>query len=1028
MQRLKEYVLGIDIGTTSIGWAVVETHDGQPTDIVRTGVRIFEAGVDGTIEKGKDSSRAAARRTARQQRRQTFRRKCRIRRVARCLENLGLLPTGAGGDGQTRHRVLDDLDCALREVYCPVGHDISQQVWVYTLRATAGMQPLPRFHVGRALLHLAQRRGFRSGSKQMETKADDTEQGEIKEAIEKLSQELSGRTLAEVFCQRNPHQQRIRKNWTAREMYQAEFAKIWATQASSLGLTDDAKQELAKAIFYQRPLRSSKGLIGRCSLETKHRRAPAACLAAQEFRILQTVNHLRLQFADGMTAPLIPEQRDQLISALNEKSKLTTATAKKLLAIPKTVKFSIESHSEKELPGNRTATPIVEILGQRWLKWTESEQDALIDALLSFQKAHALTRHLQKRWGLSVSEAEQLAEIRLETGYCRHSRQALAALLPHMRQGLAYANAVEAVYGSVRRPTKPRRRLPVVSTAIPDMTNPAVHRALSELRKVVNAVLQQFGKPTRIRIELARDLKRSRVERKRLSELNDKNQKQREAALRKLVAECPGARESRDSIEKILLAEECGWECPFTGDGISMQTLFGSTPRFDVAHIYPRRYLDNSFANKTLCRSDVNRNRMYDLLPRQAFASNTEEWNLILTRVKGFKSTSAAEKLRRFQAEAVPDDFVSRQLNDTRYNSVIAAQYLSLLYGGRSDEQGQRIEAVTGGMTAVLRSVWRLHKSRDDHRHHALDAVVIACTDAGTVRLLQSAAAEADRHKTRLTEIAFPAPFSGFAARVEESLGCVAVSFRPDRRVQGAFHDQTLYGRPVSKSGKPEKTRLRKELHKLSRSEIEGEQIVDPVIRRIVQEKWASLGKPDPKRVFADPANHPVLREKSGGVRPIHKVRVWQNVKPAKIATDDRERFVQLNANDHTVIYAELSEDGSDQRWRESVVTRFEALSRVRFGDPPVLRTLQQGLVFRFSLRRNDCIELADPDGMRRLYRIMNVSKGDMQIQQLSDARSSKVLRDNKLRLRITNVDELRRRCCRKVQVSPLGDVFADNT
>jgi hypothetical protein len=128
------------------------------------------------------------------------------------------------------------------------------------------------------------------------------------------------------------------------------------------------------------------------------------------------------------------------------------------------------------------------------------------------------------------------------------------------------------------------------------------------------------------------------------------------------------------------------------------------------------------------------------------------------------------------------------------------------------------------------------------------------------------------------------------------------------------------------------------------------------------------------------------------------------------------------------VIYAELDHSGADKRWRDTVVSRFEVLSRVRVGQAPVLRTLQQGCAFRFSLRRNDCIELDDPDGVRRLYRIMNVSKGDMEIQQLSDARPSKVLRDNKLRLRITNVDQLRRRRCRKVQVTPLGDVFPDNT
>jgi CRISPR-associated endonuclease Csn1 len=1028
MPRLPEYILGIDLGATSIGWAIIQTQSGQPSGVVRTGVRIFDAGVDGTIESGKDSSRAAARRLARQQRRQIFRRKCRIRRVAKLLERLGLLPAGVGSDGPTRHAVLLKLDQELRTEYCTGGDDVSQQVWMYVLRAKAAHRVLPPHHVGRALLQLAQRRGYRSGSKQTESKEDEEKLGLVKQAIEKLAGELGDQTLGEVFSKRNPHRERIRKNWTAREMYVAEFERIWLTQAPALQLSDEAKREVAKAIFFQRPLRSAKSLVGHCTLEPAHRRAPAACLDAQEFRILQTVNHLRVQFADGTSADLTPEQRAKLATALNRQSRMTTAAARKLITLPKGAVFSIESRGEKDLPGNRTTTPIVEIVGDKWDRWSEDDRNALLETLLSFQKTQPMVRHLQKRFGLSITESEQLAEVRLETGYSGHSRKALARLLPHMRMGLAYSNAIEACYGTVVRRTKPVRRLPVVSKAISDMTNPAVHRSLSELRKVVNAIVQEFGQPSRIRLEMARDLKRSRAERQRLSEINDRNQKLRESALRKLIAEIPGAKGSRDAVEKILLAEECGWQCPFTGDTIRMQTLFGNTAQFDVAHLYPRRYLDNSFANKTLCRNDVNRHRMYDLLPRQAFASNPEEWAQIISRVKAFKSTSAAEKLRRFQAESVPDDFVSRQLNDTRYNSKTAAEYLALLYGGRFDEQGQRIEAVTGGITALLRSVWRLHKTREDHRHHALDAVVIACTDMATVRQLQSIAAEADRYKTRLSEFAFPAPFAEFAAQVANSLEGLAVSFRPERRVQGGFHDKTLYARPVTKEGKGEQTRLRKELHKLSKSEIEGDQIIDPVIRRLVQEKWTSLGKPDPSRVFANANNHPQLLQKNGESRPIHKVRVWQKVKPVRIASGDRERYVQLNANDHTVIFSERNADGAKVRWRELVVTRFEALARVRLGHPPVLRDLGAGREFVFSLRRNDCIELDDVDGSRRLYRVMNVSKGDMEIQHLSDARTSKVLRTNKLRMRISNIDELRRRRCRKVQISPLGDVFSDNT
>ena len=118
-----------------------------------------------------------------------------------------------------------------------------------------------------------------------------------------------------------------------------------------------------------------------------------------------------------------------------------------------------------------------------------------------------------------------------------------------------------------------------------------------------------------IRVELARDLKRSRKNRQEISKANDMQRKSRERAKQRLLDELRMTEPKRSDIEKVLLADECGWQCPFTGDSIGMQTLLGPQAQFDVAHLFPRRYLDDSFANKTLCRADVNRHRMHDLLP-----------------------------------------------------------------------------------------------------------------------------------------------------------------------------------------------------------------------------------------------------------------------------------------------------------------------------------------------------------------------------------------------------------------------------
>jgi CRISPR-associated endonuclease Csn1 len=213
--------------------------------------------------------------------------------------------------------------------------------------------------------------------------------------------------------------------------------------------------------------------------------------------------------------------------------------------------------------------------------------------------------------------------------------------------------------------------------AFPDLRNPAVMRALTELRKVVNSIIRQFGRPEIVRIELARDLKKSRKDRKRAADRAEENRKERAAAVQRILKELPNQFGSehdvrRSDIVKVLLAEECNWRCPFTGNSFGWTDLLGSNPKVDVAHIYPRRYLDDSFPNLTLCMAEENRHRMGDNLPSDAYGQDAERWAEILERVKEFQGSLKFEKLRRFQITEVPEDFASRQLNDTRHASVKA--------------------------------------------------------------------------------------------------------------------------------------------------------------------------------------------------------------------------------------------------------------------------------------------------------------------------------------------------------------------
>ena len=1096
------YILGLDIGTASIGWALIETRNGRPVRLRLAGVRCFEAGVEGDIERGKDASRAAGRRMARLQRRQLCRRANRLRRVFVELQRYGLLPE-CDWSSPARHERLKQLDAELEAKHVPENDVRAAQLLPYLLRAKGVAEPLTLHEFGRVLFHLGQRRGYRSNRKtdQQSESATDDEQPKkpskkkasakesaatqqlaagaqptdaasgkedvlkVKESISRLQHEMAGRTLGQFFATLDPLEHRIRQRWTGREMYLDEFERLWAEQSKHHPeLTTDAKRAIHRAMFFQRKLKSQKGLVGKCELEPKRRRCAQALPIAQEFRIRQQVNHLKLHEANGHERFLEADERNALIEKLQNQQSLSFAKAREGLG--KGAKFTqeLDEKGEDKLVGDRTTNRLRPIFGAAWDEFSEAEREEIVYDVLHFQDAKALSRRAMRAWKLAPDAAEKLANTQLEPGYARHSKRALTKLVEQLRQpsskdpqaGKSYMEAREAAGYGTHKTTAVHDLVPPVLKSVSELRNPAVCRALTEVRKVVNELIRKFGKPDVIRVELARDLKRSRKNRQEISKSNDMQRKARERAKQRILDELRMAEPKRSDIEKVLLADECGWRCPFTDDGISMQQLLGPQPQFDVAHIFPRRYLDDSFANKTLCRADVNRHRMHDLLPIEAFGQDAEKWEEILNRARQFMKRTGRvgwQKLERFQATEVPDDFVSRQLNDTRFTTSFAADYLACLYGGRWDETGRlRIQASTGGITFHLRNEWRLNsilgggeKTRDDHRHHAVDAVAIALTSPGTQTMLQEAASRAAVRHDRRPFAEAEEPWSDFLPQVREVIMAIdgvrqAVSHRVNHKLAGPLHADTLYSPLKTHADGSTAHHVRKALHKLSLTEVTGDKIVDPIIRALVQQQFERLkatGLKDPAKAFAEPGNHPYLTTKKGGLIPIHKVRLAVDVKPRTVGKGHRERFVAPTggSNHHTVIAAKLDAAGNEVKWEQKLVTRLEAYLRLRDrkqsgsgGADVIQRNLGKDYRFKFFLMPNDCVEMDDASGQRQVYRVCSISQtasqNEIQFLEQNDARKIGEARSSSNRL--TSIDTLRKRKARKVRVTPLGEIMPD--
>ncbi|MGB5138319.1 MAG: type II CRISPR RNA-guided endonuclease Cas9, partial [Candidatus Zixiibacteriota bacterium] len=834
------------------------------------------------------------------------------------------------------------------------------------------------------------------------------------------------------------------------EMYESEFELIWDSQAHFYPkvLTSDFRDKAYRAIFFQRKLKNQSHLIGKCALEPKRRRAPWALIDAQQFRYLKTLNSLEIEDREtGEIRALTDDERTKVIHLLETTITVKFSKIRQLLKLGRNTCFNLERGGEEKMCGNSTAARIVKVTGaDYWTARSAEERNLLVNDVYCYESSDALVARLQAKWSLPPEQASALATISFEEGYCAFSRQALAKLLPHIKKGVAEATAIKSEYPErFARSNAAVTELPPVDTdLLPEMRNPIVVRALTELRRVVNAIIARYGLPDRVHIEMGRDLRQTPDQRERTIKKMRLNEKRRMDAADQIRQETAIQNPSRSDIERVLLANECGWECPYTGKHISMSALVGTSPRFDIEHIIPfDRCLDDSFLNKTLCDADENRHRKRNRTPFEAYHGDTQRWESILNRVRGFQSDLALEKLKRVrmtpdQVNELLNDFTARQLNDMRWASRWAKQYLGLLYGGRTadgiDDSGRRrVLATSGSVTGFLRREWGLNtilgdpegltKSRDDHRHHTIDAIVVSLSDPGTVQKLSRAASAATNSGRRLFAD-LPQPWENFHIEAASAVQNTITSHSLSKRVRGPLHADTFYGRPHILEGKSV-THLRTPLESLSPKDVEN--IVDPVIRLAVQDKLHELGLA-PDKAFANPENRPLIVQTNGTKHAIRHVRVRRTLETYQvIGKPPHERFAMNEKVSHMEVFA-VNRNGGEQEWRADVVPMLEAYRRRAAKLPIVNRDHGEAATFLFSLAGREIIELGEldkPEINRRLYVLRTIrSSQQVYFVPINDARTQGVIGTTGLTAR---PDSLRRRGCRKVVITPLGEVRSAN-
>ena len=500
------------------------------------------------------------------------------------------------------------------------------------------------------------------------------------------------------------------------------------------------------------------------------------------------------------------------------------------------------------------------------------------ESLVEAKDQDIIADFLCDRYGLDDAIAERLTNVRLPDGHGRLGRTAGAKVLPHLIapderdelrtfdkaviaadylshsmlgtgevhdtvDGLPYYGVVlerSVAFGS-GNPDDPEEK------RIGKVANPTVHVALNQLRHVYNALAARLGLPAQIVIELARDLPLSAKGKAELDKKQKENRQANEARSKEL--EAFGVANTYENRMRLRIWEELeatGKRCPYSGNQISRSILFSS--EIEIDHILPfSRTLDDSFGNKILAFRERNRvkgNRSpWEAVEAGIFARETIEASMRnLPKNKAWRF--GPDAMERFENEE--RGFLDRQLNDTRYISRLAKQFL--------DATGAQTWVVNGRLTADLRHVWGLNavlsshniappssesdavkKNRNDHRHHAIDAFVVACTDRSMVKAASDAAkivedefAAGRRETMRLMENV-PDPFDGYLQAVRDTAARIIISHKPDHGVQGELHEGTNYGVVKTQDGS-QRLATRKAITSLSANEIKN--IGDDRIRR----------------------------------------------------------------------------------------------------------------------------------------------------------------------------------------------------
>lgn len=885
-------ILGLDLGVSSIGWALIKEVNDQPSEIIGMGVRIIPLDTDESDEftKGNAISKNKERTLKRTARKGYYRYVLRRKALTAELK---------------KHNMFDETLFHL------------PQLELWGLRSKAVTEKISLKELGRVLYHLNQKRGYKSSRSEENADKKDTEYvAEVKNRYQKLKEE--GKTIGQKFFEelsKNPHY-RTKQQVFPREAYMEEFDAILKKQKEFYPdvLTDNFIDHIRNdIIYYQRKLKSQKGLVSICEFEGFHVRnkdgkeiftgpkvAHRSNPLFQVEKIWETINNITINDKRNNIFPITLEHKHKIFEYLDNNEKLTQSELFKILGIKEKSGWYWNKMLQKGLQGNLTKMAIKKALENEelekiWLQFNITTKPAgkkvyqyhpdsgevineidgqivseecineplyqLWHTIYSIPEIEECKNALIRKFGFDEATAERLAKIDFSRqSYGNKSVKAIRKILPYLMEGYKYSDAASlAGYNHSFSLTKEQSAARPLLDKIPllkknALRQPVVEKILNQMIHIVNDIIdEKRGWVTQeerdkglfeIRVELARELKQSKEERNETFKNINKIERENKEIEKRL--QDMGVRATRKNIIKYRLFNEINGDdkkvnaiCIYTGKTFSLTDALNGN-EIDVEHIIPKSLLfDDSQSNKTLTFRWINQEKgdrtAYDYMASKGEAALNE----YIERVNKLYKDGIIKKAKRdkllMPADKIPKDFIERQLRESQYiarksreilsqiaknvwsTSGSVTEYLRRLWGWDDvlmNLHMQRIrelipDPLAEGITEIVE--WETHDGqkhkkevikgwtkRDDHRHHAIDALVVACTKQGFIQRLNTLSAKATRDEIYKTvserKEEFRASLSlldryfisqrPFTTRqVENKAAEIIVSFKPGKKV-----------------------------------------------------------------------------------------------------------------------------------------------------------------------------------------------------------------------------------------------------